>query len=836
MMERTFVHAFTEPLLIVDTAGTVVDINAAAGAMLAYSDDVPERPSLPGLLDVEQRDVEPFIKDAAQSEVFVVWTSPSRANGTVVRLEGVRLSGFEQELILMRVRSIAHPSSESTELDEQGGEEQLHHSTESRLSRSLERYRTLFNGMNDMVIVYHLDDDGRPSTLIDVNEAAVQLLGYSRDELLEKSLADITDPEQVDIRTKISRIRQRGRLTTESCYVAKNGRRISVEVSAHVIDLLGRQTVISVCRDISERKRVEKDVAVLFRREQEARRDAEVAREQLALLVQATSILSDDLNFERTLQDLVDLLVPHLADWCTVTIVDDNGELQRIAVSHHDAAMKEEVLDLVQYHSSPPDAGYGPAAVIRSGRPELVRKVDPEKLTTVASSDAHARILKDLNISSTLTVPIALRDRVLGALTLIYAESGRRYTRHDLLFAEELAGRAAREIENARLFRAVEQSRDEAEEMSRLKSAFLANMSHEIRTPLTSILGFASLLEQRVAEAHRPLAEYIRTGGRRLLETLDAVLALSQLESNMKSFELVPMDVGKVIEEMLPLFEPRAAEKGLSLNVLWKTESPVAYADSGAVTSILQNLIGNAIKFTENGGVDISIRRDGERLWIDVIDTGVGMEPAFTRHLFQPFHQESTGWSRTYEGSGLGLAISKRLLDGMNGLIDVESTKHQGSRFSFSLLAADGADDVETREVPESESENEDANPRILLVEDNPESGMFMEVLLSEYGEVTLVTNVAEAKAAADAAVRPFTILILDINLGNGLTGTDLLEDLRGRAGYADVPAAAVTAYALPGDGDRLIEAGFDAYLAKPFSPDDLTDLAKQLLERSFSK
>lgn len=831
-MLQSFVHAFSDALLIVDTRGLVVDINESARQLFGTGNGLSFDRPLADLLAIDREETQEFIDQAAASSRFVSWKKaafPGVRHGSVT-LEGVSFNDLEPA-VLVRAR----PASGRRSGDEAAEEEALRiKAVEARLSRSQKRYETLFNAMNDAVFTYQLDERGVPTTFVDVNDTAVDILGYSREELSNMRLTDIVNTERVNLKANLEQLHRHGRLLNDTWYVARDGRNIAMEVSSHLIELSGMPTVLSICRDVSERRRVEREMSDLLRREQIARREAEVAREQLALLVQATSILSDGLNHKRSLQYLADLLVPHLADWCTISLVDGSGDLQQVAVSHRNPALVRAAKELDRKYPSPPDARYGPSAVVRTGDPEFIRRVDPAKLESLAYNEAHAEFLRDLKLNSTLTVPIKLRGRVLGALTLIYADSGRRYTRHDLLFAEELAGRAAREIENARLFRAVENSRDAAEEMSRLKSAFLANMSHEIRTPLTSILGFASLLEQRVADEHRPLAEYIRRGGKRLLETLDAVLSLSQLESDTKQFDLRPLEVGSLAEEIVVLMRPKAEEKGLLLEFERNPEPLIALADSGAVTSVLQNLIGNAIKFTISGHIEVAITETEDVIRIDVTDTGVGMETAFLDHLFQPFYQESTGWSRSYEGSGLGLAITRKLIDKMNGRLEVDTEKNKGSRFSVILAAAQLNRDTPHMESSPEKSGSPEENPRILLVEDNPESGMFMEVLLSEFGEVTLVTNVEEALEVTRQDQNAFDLLILDINLGNGRTGTDLLEELRRREEYVHVPAAAVTAYALPEDRGHLLDAGFDAYLAKPFLPVDLTSLAQDLLSGSY--
>jgi PAS domain S-box-containing protein len=237
-------------------------------------------------------------------------------------------------------------------------------------------------------------------------------------------------------------------------------------------------------------------------------------------------------------------------------------------------------------------------------------------------------------------------------------------------------------------------ARDKAEQMARLKSAFLANMSHEIRTPLTGILGFASLLEEEVDEAQRGFATLIVRSGKRLLDTLNAVLDLSRLEAGEMKIDLHPTDVSIETLEIASFLRPLAVEKGIELNVE-SDEDSLCYIDPSAYHIILNNLIGNAIKFTDEGQVMVSVERDDKHGVLRVADTGVGIDAAFLPQLFEEFKQESIGLTRSHEGAGLGLAITRRLVHLMGGTIDVDSAKGRGTTFTVRLpLAIDNQLDL----------------------------------------------------------------------------------------------------------------------------------------------
>ena len=224
-------------------------------------------------------------------------------------------------------------------------------------------------------------------------------------------------------------------------------------------------------------------------------------------------------------------------------------------------------------------------------------------------------------------------------------------------------------------------AREQAEEMARLKSAFLANMSHEIRTPLTGILGFAGVLAEEVDDDHREFVQLIEKSGRRLLDTLNSVLDLAQLESAGVRVDAGPLDVVDEVRQVVCLLGPLAEEKGIALDLDAAPGEVVAPLDATCLNRILHNLVGNAIKFTERGGVRVAVGVEGGRVRITVADTGIGIDGGFLPHLFDEFKQESTGQGRSHEGSGLGLAITKKLVDLMGGEIRVESEKGAGSTF-----------------------------------------------------------------------------------------------------------------------------------------------------------
>jgi PAS domain S-box-containing protein len=359
-----------------------------------------------------------------------------------------------------------------------------------------------------------------------------------------------------------------------------------------------------------------------------------------------------------------------------------------------------------------------------------------------------------------------------------------------------------------------------AEEMARLKSAFLSNMSHEIRTPLTTIIGFAHLLAERVQDEHREVAQRIGRGGARLLETLNSVLDLAQLESGMHRLNLERVDVAAEIRSSATFFQSTIEAKGVQLEVALPRGPLLADVDGAAFRRVLANLISNASKFTDQGTIRLSAARRRGEIVIKVADTGVGMSDDFLPRVFEEFQQESTGMGRAYEGSGLGLSIVKRLLELMGGSIAVESEKSVGTTFTLRLPGAGLPDSFSA--VTEDFSGPLSADLSILIVEDNAETRQLMEIALSGAGKICSAANVQDSRRMMNEV--PFDVILADINLGSSESGLDLVRIASDNDLQKNAMMVAVTAYALPGDRERFLEAGFHAYLRKPFSLAELRE------------
>jgi signal transduction histidine kinase len=367
-------------------------------------------------------------------------------------------------------------------------------------------------------------------------------------------------------------------------------------------------------------------------------------------------------------------------------------------------------------------------------------------------------------------------------------------------------------------------ARDEALAASRAKEQFLAGMSHELRTPLAGLLGGLEMIEDGLLPpAQQRLLQVSRRSGDALRSVINEVLDYSKLESGRIDLARQPFHPDDVAREAVSLFAAVAARRGLSLTCHCEAgcERPVM-GDPARLRQVLLNLIGNALKFTDSGRVDLRLSRlqspddRTARLRFAVQDTGIGIDAALQEQLFKPFVQADTTQREARGGSGLGLAISQRLVSAMGGQIGVRSEPGQGSVFAFELDLQFTQDTV-----PESPSAKDwpTLRGRVLLVEDNAVNRIVAVTMLHRLGlEVDECENGLEAVAALRDT--RFDLVLMDSQMPvlDGLSATRRIRGGEAGSASAGVPILAVTANAMDGDAQRCVAAGMNGHLSKPFS------------------
>jgi PAS domain S-box-containing protein len=577
---------------------------------------------------------------------------------------------------------------------------------------------------------------------------------------------------------------------------------------------------------------------VLVFRDATARRREEIRR---TFLAQASAALSESLDYQTTLVKVAKLTVPQLADWCSVEVLEEGeSRARQLAVEHVDPAKVQLARELGEKYPSDPNSKTGVAKVMRTGRSELYPEV-PDAMIEAASRDAdHLRLLRELHLRSGMVVPLIARNRVLGAITLVYADTNRRYSQDDLEFAEMLAQRCAIAIDNARLFAAEVRARKSADLANEAKDEFLATVSHELRTPLTAIMGWVKLLSSPALDAAKRIRalETIDRNTVAMAELIDDLLDMSRIVSGRIRIDRQAVDLTLVVQAAIESIRPTAEAKNIRVTPLMEMESAVLTGDPGRLQQVFWNLLSNAVKFTPRGGsVELVLRRVESSVEVRVTDSGRGIAPTFLPYIFDPFRQEDATSTRARGGLGLGLAIARRLIELHGGHITVRSDgEGRGATFTVSLplsavrtAAAGSAKGVEGEAPGPAAKARDLRGVHVLVVDDHEDARDLIRTVLETCGaEVDTAGDVDEAMTAFNRRVP--SVLISDIGMP-GQDGYDLIEQVRklpaDRGG--SVPAAALSAYARTEDRRRALNAGYSMHLAKPIEPAELIDVIASL-------
>ncbi len=373
-----------------------------------------------------------------------------------------------------------------------------------------------------------------------------------------------------------------------------------------------------------------------------------------------------------------------------------------------------------------------------------------------------------------------------------------------------------------------------AEAASRAKSSFVANMSHEIRTPMTAILGYADLLSQsnQSTQQRNNCVQTIRRNGQHLLSIINDILDVSKIEAGKMTVEKIACSPIQLVTDVASLMRIRAKDKQLAFDVRYVGAVPeMIVSDPTRLRQVLMNLVGNAIKFTDAGGVKVIVSMTDPakglpRLRFDVVDTGMGLTQKQQDALFRPFVQADESTTRKFGGTGLGLTISKRLAEMLGGDITIRSVPGAGSTFSLTVQTGDlsGVKMIESPLAEASEQGNREEfwnvaqqlSGRVLVAEDGPDNRVLISFYLEHAGlDVTLVEN---GRLACDAALsaasdgKPYDLILMDMQMPemDGYAATTLLRELK----YAG-PIVALTAHAMGGDREKCLACGCDDFAVK---------------------
>jgi PAS domain S-box-containing protein len=707
---------------------------------------------------------------------------------------------------------------------------------QGRQYRSALQARTRFAGLVEGLdgIVWEAD----PATLgmTFVSQRAETMLGHPVRQWLEEpgfwhTLLHAEDREAV-----LSVLRERARagrdVRLEYRMNTADGRVLWIDnIVRPVAGEDGRvRRVQGLMLDVTQRKKLTEERDHLLEMAQAARVEAEAAAERARFLASASELLATSLDQSATLDSLVRLAVPGFADWCVAHLAEPIGG-RRLHAAGEDpdgtgmAQMLERLATSADLQTLMPALDR-----VKEGQPLLLSEIGPDWMESLAA-------VHQLAPKSAMVVPMTARGRAIGTLSFIVTRPERRYGPADLALARDLAQRAAIAVDNARLYA-------EAEGANRAKDQFLATLSHELRTPLTAMLGWVLLLRSGRLDGDEAAAALasIERNTRVQAQLINDLLDVSRIVAGKLQVDKRPVDLRVVIEHALESVRPDTEARKLVVSVAIDPDAAWVPGDAMRLEQVMLNLLGNAAKFTPEGGrIEVRLDRNDTMARLTVSDTGQGIDPAMLPHIFETFHQADSSSTRRHGGLGLGLAIVRRLVALHGGRVEAASAgRDQGAAFTVYLpLLAREARPAAPGSAGESRRPREDAAlPRLdrlraLVVDDHEDSRRLVKTVLTECGaEVCEADSVDAALDILDSTY--VDVLISDIGMP-GADGYDLIARLREheRAHGGRIPAVALTAYAGEENRDRALTAGFTAHVTKPVSPAALVRIVADVVGRS---
>ena len=540
------------------------------------------------------------------------------------------------------------------------------------LQQSDNKYRDLFEKSADAILII------KNKRFVDCNQAAVEMLRYNnKKELLNTHPSELSPEKQPDGRLSYEKADEMMKIAFEKGsnrfewdHKRADNEVFPVEVLLTAISIDEKNHILyTVWRDITDRKKAEDAL--------------KKSNRALKMLSECNLTLVRCHDKKQLLKNICGNIVSYggyAMAWIGFAEQDKKKSVRAIA----QAGFEDGYLESIKISWAKNKYGRGPSGTaIRDVKPSIMRDILNDPNYEPWRQEAIKR-----GYASSIAVPLVDDDQVIGALN-IYSTAMDAFDKKEVVLLMELANDIAFGIHTIRMRNERLQALKEAQRAYRVKTLFLANMSHEIRTPLNSILGFSELLDDalsgKIGDVEKKFITTIQNSGQRLLKTVHGMLDMSMLES--KSFELSKeeLDLKVVTQQVIDELLRNAVEKNLEIHFISKVNNSKVLADEYCLTQAICNIVGNAIKYTEKGGINIWIEKTNEIIQLIVKDTGVGISKKFQKRMFDTFSQESEGYTKKYQGLGLGLALTKRYLELNNIGMKVESKRGVGTKITLTF-------------------------------------------------------------------------------------------------------------------------------------------------------
>ncbi|MNK01129.1 Autoinducer 2 sensor kinase/phosphatase LuxQ [compost metagenome] len=693
------------------------------------------------------------------------------------------------------------------------------------LQRSEAFFAAVFENIPNMIFV----KSAKELRFVRFNKAGEDLIGIPSEEMMGKTDYDFFPAEQADFFTSQDRkVFQEVRVLDipDEEVKTRNGIRYLHTKKIPIMDKEGNpEYLLGISEDITEKKESERQKIALYQ-EQVARREAEMHSRQMALLSEMSSVLSETFDLKKVVNSFVRKITESFADVCVVDLFDeDHLEVVIMELAARDPEIEAKSVIWRKRHPLRWDSEIGAPLVIRTGVSEMGVWPDLESHLRESFSVDAAEEGVPLSISSYIITPIMSRNQpAMGSVTFIRSSPEHHYTDGDLVLAEELSRRLAISVENCRLFL-------KSQDASKAKTSFLANMSHEIRTPLGAMLGFAEVLSEDTSldESQRNTLAIILRNGEQLLRIVDEILDISKVESDKMQIETVVFSLPDLVFDVMRLMRGKCDEKGIELKLSMGDVPEHIISDPTRLRQILINVIGNAIKFTDSGSIQVRVdKKKGmslsrPSLEIQILDTGIGISAEQRQSLFQPFTQADSSTTRKYGGTGLGLFLSRKLARLLKGDVVLDSSRlGQGSCFTVTIAYEEpSAEEIDSKKRIEEPQESFEGIESVLVVDDAVDNRDLLVRHLERIGVSRDKIDVAENgdEAVSKALLKRYSLIFMDIQMPVK-DGFQALYELRKKS--YDGQIVALTAHAMKGDEEKCLAEGFNNYLKKPFSRGEL--------------